>query len=79
MYRHLLDNPPTHPNGQRRRGGSHWDDYWRGYDGQRSMGDPGSICRAAWRAGRDARRSIERERSKKLNAAQDRTESETTG
>lgn len=56
LYFHLLENPPLLPDGSRRRGGSHWDDFWRGYDGHRSMGEPGSFCRAAWRAGRDYRK-----------------------
>lgn len=53
MYEHLLDNPPRFPDGSRRRGASHWDDFWRGYDGQRSMSELTSVGRAAWCAGRD--------------------------
>ena len=56
MYQHLLTNPPRLPNGSRRRGGGHWDEFWRGYDGQRSLSAPGSLGRAAWRAGRDYRK-----------------------
>lgn len=55
MYQHLLANPPLLVNGARRRGSTAWDEFWRGYDGGRSLSQRTSIGHAAWRAGRDYR------------------------
>jgi hypothetical protein len=55
LYFHLLENPPMLPGGERKRGSSHHDEFWRGYDGQRCMSAPSSFGRAAWNAGRSYR------------------------
>jgi hypothetical protein len=57
LYQHLLANPPLHPDGSRRRGGSHWDEFWRGYDGHRCLSARTSFGHAAWRAGRAYRQT----------------------
>lgn len=54
MYRWYTAHPPM-KNGQRHRGSSSADEYWRGFDGHKSMSpSKDSPSYRAWMAGRDA-------------------------
>ena len=55
LYGHLLNNPPRDAAGNRNRGSTAHDEFWRGYDGQLCMSAKTSFGHSAWRAGRDYR------------------------
>ena len=51
LVAHFKANPPIEPNGWRNRGSTMHDEFWRGFDGAKSLSAAGGPGRAAWEAG----------------------------
>lgn len=55
FYRLYSEHPPLRDDGSRRRGSTAADEYWRGFDGGKTMSQRGGIGWLAHQAGKEAK------------------------
>jgi hypothetical protein len=61
LKNHLIENPPIDANGNRKRGSTHHDEFWRGFDGGRCNSAKGSMGEAGYLAGIEYRKVTTKE------------------